>query len=664
MCHTCSTPEVEHPCHIGTIIGFVTTALFIYTLYMFSKLLLKLTLLSALSLIIPPYTIASVDFHIDSRTEYRIQEDGKTKVTNHITIENTKPGIYASTYNLNLENIEVVSPRVIENNVILPANVSKSGNTTTLTVNFSKPVVGSGNKRNVVIEYQVDTFAEKRGEVWEISIPGLSRPDSFRKYEVTLIVPTSFGKKAYMSPVPIQIEETNQELVYTYDKNSFENTGITAGFGKFQVFSFVLNYHLENPLQNKTKTQIALPPDTAFQQVHYDSILPSPDKVEMDEDGNWLAFYTLSPREKLDITAAGFVQIFNQPRLFRPMSAKSTLTNLRPTFYWQSTDTKIKELARTYSTPKEIYDFVVNYLSYDYEKVKSTPVRLGAINAIANPTNAVCTEFTDLFIAIARAAGIPAREINGFAYTENPQIQPLSLVADVLHSWPEYYSVSSNAWIPIDPTWGSTTNGVDFFENFDLRHFAFVIHGKDDRLPYPAGSYKLGATPQKDVFVNFAELPAERDTKIQIKHRLEGIFSPFSRKLHISIENQGPRAVYNLTPEISFPEDLNLKELPYLLPYSKEEFSITIKYSFLGTKTPDNILIKAGNSEENIDTQKDKMVIYHLLILCLILVSILVSVYLRGILSKKLHFLPGFAKIAKTPKNAKNKSKKTPPKKK
>ncbi len=30
----------------------------------------------------------------------------------------------------------------------------------------------------------------------------------------------------------------------------------------------------------------------------------------------------------------------------------------------------------------------------------------------------------------------------------------------------------------IDPTWGATTGGVDYFETLDFDHFAFVVKGK------------------------------------------------------------------------------------------------------------------------------------------------------------------------------------------
>jgi len=56
-----------------------------------------------------------------------------------------------------------------------------------------------------------------------------------------------------------------------------------------------------------------------------------------------------------------------------------------------------------------------------------------------NTTNAVCLEYTDLFVTLARAAGIPSRSIEGFAYTKNSRLRPLSLVDDVLHAWVQYY---------------------------------------------------------------------------------------------------------------------------------------------------------------------------------------------------------------------------------
>ena len=181
-------------------------------------------------------------------------------------------------------------------------------------------------------------------------------------------------------------------------------------------------------------------------------------------------------------------------------------------------------------------------------------------------------EFTDLFIALARAAGIPAREINGYAYTENPELQPLSLVADVLHSWPEYWDSSQKVWRPVDPTWEDTTGGIDYFDKFDLSHVTFVIHGKNTNYPYPAGSYKNPQSLQKDVLAQFGVLPDLKVSQINTEVVTNGIDKPFSPlKRTIKVYNSGPVAYYNVPVNINTRNALatpSSSVLPFLAPFS------------------------------------------------------------------------------------------------
>jgi transglutaminase-like putative cysteine protease len=59
-----------------------------------------------------------------------------------------------------------------------------------------------------------------------------------------------------------------------------------------------------------------------------------------------------------------------------------------------------------------------------------------------------CTEHARLFTALARAAGIPAREVHGLAYAEFADGVP----ALYWHAWAEVKA--GNEWIAIDPTFG------------------------------------------------------------------------------------------------------------------------------------------------------------------------------------------------------------------
>lgn len=55
----------------------------------------------------------------------------------------------------------------------------------------------------------------------------------------------------------------------------------------------------------------------------------------------------------------------------------------------------------------------------------------------------VCTEYTTLYISLARAAGIPSRYVSGYAYSD-------LYSAWLGHSWAEVYL---GEWVGVDPTW-------------------------------------------------------------------------------------------------------------------------------------------------------------------------------------------------------------------
>ena len=128
-----------------------------------------------------------------------------------------------------------------------------------------------------------------------------------------------------------------------------------------------------------------------------------------------------------------------------------------------------------------------------------------------------CMEFTDSFIALARAMGIPAREVDGHAFTTNDKVTPLSIdlkTGDVLHSWVQFFDPNFG-WVSIDPTWGSTS-GLDYFTKLDTNHFSFVIHGVNSEFPLPAGEYRFSDNAQKLTSVDFSAKPDDSDFKTQL----------------------------------------------------------------------------------------------------------------------------------------------------
>ena len=512
---------------------------------------------------------------------------------------------------------------------------------TKIKILFKKLNIGKSKKTNLKINFEDDRISTRTGEIWEVSIPKIKDLEIFRNYDLKLKIPKNFGEEAYITPEPKSVENHEKFFIYEYKKDDLELASINAAFGKFQVFTFDISYHLSNNTNKTNFTKIAIPPDTNSQRVYYNKISPSPLNIEFDEDGNWLALYKIKAKQKLEVNIFGSVQIFANPIKYLIPSPSSILTNLKPTDYWQSDNESISKLSKNFKIPKEIYDFVVDYLDYNYERIEPDAKRLGALEALKSPKNSLCTEFTDLFIALSRAAGIPAREINGFAYTENPKIEPLSLVSDVLHSWPEYWDSEKNLWIAVDPTWASTS-GSDYFEKFDLRHFAFVIHGKESTYPLPPGSYKFSDDPKKDIFVSFGNLPNNLHPKLGIKINKKGLFNLLNQTLVINFINEGKVAIYDINPKVIIDsQEKVLDNIRILPPLSSSQTKLSFKTGLFGILSPQKITVQANNNEQTLFLDRTSIAVNQL-----ILVSLLIILTLF-FLNKRFHFLNFFQLITK-----------------
>jgi hypothetical protein len=589
---------------------------------------------------------AEGEFVTDAYVEYKVQPGGVTTVTHTITLENVYTDIYATAYSFVLDSIDATNIKVTEAGKDVPFTATTEGSKTTLKIEFSDAIVGKGKTRTFIVSFENPNFAQRTGEVWEMSIPRLSAESSFRSYTVALSIPISFGNVAYMSPAPQSSKVIGGSQIYLFNKDAAAKTGVSAGFGEFQVFSFSLLYHLENPLTKPAYVDIAIPPDTSMQKLYYQVLDPKPETVYTDADGNWLARYLLSSRQRLDIKAAGNVQIFTGPRSFQEPDAETLKANLTPSDYWQTTDPEIVDLGQKLKTPRAIYDYVTSTLTYDYERVKPNVTRLGAKDALNNPKSATCMEFTDLFIAIARAAGIPAREINGYAYTENPKIQPLSLVADVLHAWPEYWDATNKVWVPVDPTWGETTGGVDYFSKLDLRHFTFVIHGKDAKEPFAPGSYKLGPNPQKDVYVNFGQLTSQEISKPEITLAAESLLFLPNGRFKINVKNPGPTALYNLTLSTFFDGKENgIRVISQLPPFGNFTTDESVPFNLNTKNVPAVVTLTVPGNTVSAPTFKNQLIICELLAVSLAILVIVILILVR---IKRINFTAPASKVRST----------------
>lgn len=110
---------------------------------------------------------------------------------------------------------------------------------------------------------------------------------------------------------------------------------------------------------------------------------------------------------------------------------------------------KAAELTKNLKTDKEkivaIYNFVVDYMSYDYEKIKNIDTTyVPDVEQVWKDKQGICYDYSAMFAAMLRSQGIPAKLIKG--YTTN---------VTGYHAWNEVYLASEERWMVIDTTYNS-----------------------------------------------------------------------------------------------------------------------------------------------------------------------------------------------------------------
>ncbi len=113
-----------------------------------------------------------------------------------------------------------------------------------------------------------------------------------------------------------------------------------------------------------------------------------------------------------------------------------------------------------YETVKKVYDYVIDTLEYGglFEE------EFGAVQALSQKKGD-CTEYSDLFVALCRAKGIPARVVTGYTIRFD-SIPPK-------HHWAEVY-FENLGWVPFDVNWGDSENPVSRNRGFDSMKTVYI----------------------------------------------------------------------------------------------------------------------------------------------------------------------------------------------
>jgi transglutaminase-like putative cysteine protease len=192
-----------------------------------------------------------------------------------------------------------------------------------------------------------------------------------------------------------------------------------------------------------------------YQEIIEWDVQPPDFEVVNDEYGNQYArieYRNLPAGESVEATVGYQVRVNELAYDLSFCSGQMLDSFLQPETYVESDAEEIKSLAQQLSeasaspchTLRALYDYVGDFITYSsYESGDR-----GAVWALQQASGD-CTEFSDALLALSRAAGIPARFLEGVTYRAGERPDP----SQIKHDWLEAY-LPGHGWVPLDPTWG------------------------------------------------------------------------------------------------------------------------------------------------------------------------------------------------------------------
>ena len=525
-----------------------------------------------------PSSILAEDFTTDYEVNYYLKEGSNNVQSNvefNIKLTNKTSTVYVKKFGISFpNNFQIKNIKAQDDRGTISPVVTKESKSNRIELEFTNPSIGKNTVNNFYLQFNQDNLFKINGNVWEVILPTIENiGDS--NYKVIVHLPNNTDRKISIAkPNPDLV--TGNQIIW----NNPKTRTVYAVFGESQYYDSELIYHLINPKLTPVYTEVAFPPDTLFQKIYISSISPKPNLTYLDEDGNFMGRYYLNPKENKTVRFKGTIEVFVKPRQSMLTYIQSKIENQKKylfneTKYWKLSD--FNQIA-SLTNPQDIYEFTRDSFEYNYNKLEGDNKRLGAELALKNPSKAVCVEYSDLFIAISREKGIPSREIQGYGLSQDPQLRPLSLTADILHSWPEYFDSISKQWKSVDPTW-ENTSGIDYFSSFDLNHIVFAIHGKRPDYPLPAGMYKQ--EDSQDILIKATKNIPEELIQISIKSTNfpKNINDKEKYTSKISILNNSNVFLTDIPLKISAPNlsiDKYNKSIDILAPY--EEKTVEVVY--------------------------------------------------------------------------------------
>lgn len=545
------------------------------------------TLILFFLIFLPRQTFGQAEFGSSYKVTYEVSDDGSTLVTNDITLRNLTEKYYAAFFNLNLSNQNILEVSASDNQGNLEAKLEKEDGRSRIRLKFNQQVSGKDKTYNFKIKYKSFDFTQKDNNgVYLVTIPKVPAIENLEDYNLTLSMPSLRGDPYLMIPESKSQRELNGRLLFEFNRGQINERGVLAIFKTNQVVDFNLQFNIQNLSLFPRLISVPMPSDNDYQEILISDINPRPENVGVDDYGNVVAYFRLGRNEKMQIGVEGKANLYFERRAisYKALSKKEKEEYLKSDNLHQKNNPLIAARLKNILDGKEksdkekigkINDYVVKNLRFDYERfgVKDLK-RLGALTVLGTPDRALAAEFSDLFVTLARGAGIPSRNAVGITVDSDSEVRPLSFNDGILHIWPEYY-IEGEGWRRADPTWENTGGGIDYFEGFDLGHLNISVDS--------FGTQNAVFTTKAEVEVSEGEFEPKLDLRVSVESPRE-VFGGFPASVKVVLENRGsiiqPGLILEAKGEKIAVQN-NLIKTAQIPPFGKGEYEFNLRTSFL-----------------------------------------------------------------------------------
>ncbi|MFQ5493512.1 MAG: transglutaminase family protein [Candidatus Dojkabacteria bacterium] len=460
------------------------------------------------------FKVHAAEFNVTIDRTYTVESNATMQVVETHRVTNQSSNLLISKSNEETFQVPMVGDndealkKSVES-VVITVDGQKLTYSTVYNDNFAELSVAypkelrKGQSLDFKLEYTNFGLVEKSGALFDVYAPGFAENFKFEQdltkvsYSTKFKIPESLPEQNFVIPKPLSVEQKAGFREYTFSQNTLIGKTIWIQFGKNQFYNFKITQ--EAPATDDRNTgylneyRVILPRDfeegEIAQKVYFEKIDPLPFQVILDKDDNMVGYFKVPSHEATTITLEGYASVATLDTDVDSTNSGETtqfsmemLNNLTTQAeFWEVTAPQIQELAlelkgsktNVYEIVEATYQNIVDTIDYSEVKRFGINERQGALKTLQGGA-AVCMEYSDLFLTLSRAQGIPARAVFGYGYDSR-----LPANEQEAHQWVEVFIPGLDKWISVDVTWGEAGPALI---GGDMNHFythAASIHPND-----------------------------------------------------------------------------------------------------------------------------------------------------------------------------------------